>query len=293
MATVWTRINALLLLLVLLAVVGLLAERAAGGPLDPPGAPGSTDSVQLPGTPISSVPYTISEPGHYYLTRDLSFSGGTAITVAQDNVSLDLGGFTLSGTGGNGIAYSGVRSDIAIENGTVRGFEYGIDLSTSLRVTLRNLTVIDNDSGIRVGAGGALSELIVRENTQNGIEIYQTSMDFGTDVRDSVISHNGLWGIVNYANNVRIADNLIAANYLGVFLDNPASWNSIIDNQLVGNVNGIVLWPGANVNVVARNLILGSTLNILVDAGSGNRIGTFVGADASITATNPWSNVVY
>ena len=38
----WPRINTVLLLLVLLAVVGLFATRAFGGPLDPPGPVGST-----------------------------------------------------------------------------------------------------------------------------------------------------------------------------------------------------------------------------------------------------------
>ena len=45
MATVWQRINAVLLLLVLFALVGVIAivaPDADGGPLDPPGVPGST-----------------------------------------------------------------------------------------------------------------------------------------------------------------------------------------------------------------------------------------------------------
>jgi hypothetical protein len=97
MAAVWTRFNALMLVLIfvaLLAVIGMLATGVRGGPLDPPGAPGSTDSVRLPGTPISSLPYTINAPGSYYVTRNLSAVSGNGITINADDVTLDLMGFT-------------------------------------------------------------------------------------------------------------------------------------------------------------------------------------------------------
>ena len=47
----------------------------AGGPLDPPGPPGVTMkslSEVEPRTPISALPFTISQPGSYYLTANLS-----------------------------------------------------------------------------------------------------------------------------------------------------------------------------------------------------------------------------
>src|ERR1039458_3298480 len=65
----------------------------------PPGPPGPTmkslDQIEAR-TPISSVPYTISAPGSYYLTGNLAVSSGTAITIAANQVTLDLNGFTLS-----------------------------------------------------------------------------------------------------------------------------------------------------------------------------------------------------
>jgi parallel beta-helix repeat protein len=128
----------------------------------------------------------------------------------------------------------------------------------------------------------------------DGIYIGQFSFDFSTDIRHSVISHNGVDGIRIEANNVRIADNVIDANDAGgVRLTGTASWNSITDNRIIGNSTGVSIGYDANVNLVARNLILGSTSEAVSDVGVGNRIGTFVGGDASITATNPWSNVVY
>src|SRR5207249_2839952 len=50
-------------------------------------------------TPISSLPYSITAPGKYCLSGDLSISDSTsaAITISASNVLLDLDGYTLSG----------------------------------------------------------------------------------------------------------------------------------------------------------------------------------------------------
>src|SRR5262245_8125019 len=83
-SAIWMRFNSVMLVLVFLAlisIIGMLATDVRGGPLDPPGSPSSTDSVRLPGTPISSAPYAINASGHYYLTRDLNVTGAVvAIT---------------------------------------------------------------------------------------------------------------------------------------------------------------------------------------------------------------------
>ncbi len=118
----------------LLALAGLLVFSmfTMAGDLEPPGAPGSTmktlDEVE-PRIPISQsdIPLTINESGSYYFTEDID-SAGTAITVAVDDVTIDLAGFTLAGpdSGSNyGIHMSG-RSNVEIRNGTVRDFYYGI-----------------------------------------------------------------------------------------------------------------------------------------------------------------------
>ncbi len=124
----------------LLALAGLLvfSTFTMAGDLEPPGAPGSTmktlDEVE-PRIPISQsdIPLTINESGSYYLTEDIN-SADTAITVAADDVTIDLAGFTLAGpdSGTNyGIRLIG-RSNAEIRNGTVRDFYYGIGEDNSL-----------------------------------------------------------------------------------------------------------------------------------------------------------------
>jgi len=73
----------------------------AQGPLAPLAAPGplmkSLDQIE-PRTPISSLPFMISSSGSYYFTKNLQFTAtsGSAITINASDVTLDLGGFTLS-----------------------------------------------------------------------------------------------------------------------------------------------------------------------------------------------------
>jgi hypothetical protein len=115
-------------LLVLLSSFLLHPSAFAQGPLTPPGPPAPTmkslDQIE-PRRPISSAPFTISTSGSYYLTKNLAVSGGNAITVTTDDVTLDLNGFTISSkanpAAGSGVRLSDSRRNITIRNGTIRG----------------------------------------------------------------------------------------------------------------------------------------------------------------------------
>jgi len=100
----------------------------AQGSLTPPGAPAPTMKTLTqvePRTPIAAAPFTISTPGAYYLTTNLTVTLGNAITIAASGVTLDLSGFTIASTDandtGNGILLNNGLSDIAIVNGHING----------------------------------------------------------------------------------------------------------------------------------------------------------------------------
>ena len=136
------------LAVVLLAVSTLnsqLSTAHAQGSLTPPGAPAPTmktlDQLE-PRTPISAAPFTISQPGSYYLTGNLTITSGDAITIATNSVTLDLNGFTISSTAasaaGCGILLSGSNPrDLTILNGHITG------------------GVTNNGSGVYSGSGFA------------------------------------------------------------------------------------------------------------------------------------------
>jgi hypothetical protein len=100
------------------------------GALTPPGAPAPTmkslDQVEAR-TAITNTASTatISQPGSYYLTGNLTVSTGNGVTITTNGVTLDLNGFTIRSTvaiaSGNGISISSGLSDITIRNGHIRG----------------------------------------------------------------------------------------------------------------------------------------------------------------------------
>lgn len=75
--------------------------------------------------PIPAAPFTIVNPGSYYLTGSYSVAGGSGLTIAADNVTVDLNGCTIGSTAvsanGSGISLSGVRSNVTVRNGFIRG----------------------------------------------------------------------------------------------------------------------------------------------------------------------------
>lgn len=99
------------------------------GSLTPPGAPApsmkSLDQVEARTAITGAGAVTISEPGSYYLTRNISVSSGNAITISTNKVTLDLNGFTISSTSaspsGSGILLDGTQVDITICNGHIQG----------------------------------------------------------------------------------------------------------------------------------------------------------------------------
>lgn len=110
--------------LLLLAAPAVFAQ----GPLTPPGAPAPTmktlSQIETR-TPISSLPFTINQPGSYYVTGNLTVATGDGITINANDVSLDLCGYTLKSNApsatGTAIQIGGGRTNIRISNGALAG----------------------------------------------------------------------------------------------------------------------------------------------------------------------------
>lgn len=121
-----------------------LSTLHAQGALTPPGAPAPTmkslDQIEARTaiTNTSSLA-TISQPGSYYLTGNLTVASGIGIIINTNGVTLDLNGFTIRSTAAvsalNGIRLNGTLSDITILNGHIRG------------------SVTNNGSGVYGGGG--------------------------------------------------------------------------------------------------------------------------------------------
>jgi hypothetical protein len=151
------------------------------GSLTPPGAPAPTmkslDQIEAR-TPISSLPFTISSSGSYYLTGNLTgVSGSNGLTIDADNVTVDLGGFEIAGPVSSfanaGVVVAHARHNATIRNGTVRGWlgngvTYGGADGSDMHV--ENLRVVNNGGrGIQLAEFGTVKGCEVRANGNHGV----------------------------------------------------------------------------------------------------------------------------
>ena len=109
---------------------------------------------------------TISESGSYYLTGNLSVTGGNGITITSNRVTLNLNGFLISSTAnpaeGHGI--SSISQNLSISNGTISGgynlaqdvgpgFEGGIGVGSLTGRSKITDIIVSNCSSFGISAG--------------------------------------------------------------------------------------------------------------------------------------------
>ena len=122
-------------------------------------------------TAVSSC-MTLSSPGNYFLTKNLT-SVGTCIVIGAEGVSFDMRGHTITGNGtGDGISDGGGEFEsMAIANGKIRNFSVGIGLDSSCCVVIRNVDSSKNTAtGILVGeCCGTIDSVTADNNGTAGI----------------------------------------------------------------------------------------------------------------------------
>ncbi|MFO0834927.1 MAG: right-handed parallel beta-helix repeat-containing protein [Phycisphaerales bacterium] len=156
------------------ALISLAAVSVAwvvvAGPLNPPsGAVSSTyktlsevepriaiNATNTPGDATSQ--FVISQKGSYYLTGNVDVSAAkNGIKITASDVTVDLNGFTLTGSGSALAAIkdqtTGFLSGICVRNGHLRGWtQGGVLLGSSRGCLFEDLTLIDvlGDYGLYV-----------------------------------------------------------------------------------------------------------------------------------------------
>lgn len=221
---------------------------------------GNVTPGDVPGFPV-----TISRPGSYRLSSDLTSSQPDVkfIQIAADNVTLDLGGFSIVGpnvctTGPTRCTYSGsgtgietIRqssapypANVRVMNGTVQGVSgRGILVFGSGSVVERIRAVMNGDSAIFTNSG-AVIDCVVEKNGGGSFAII-ASIARGNTVRDNsygitvtnglaqgnLIFKNGVSGLRAYYSTVTgnvVSENAgfgIEAVCPGVVKDNTARQN--------------------------------------------------------------------
>jgi hypothetical protein len=151
-----------------------VAARAVEGAIEINQARAEAGGVTPGDTP--GFPATLSLPGHYVLTSDLTEPAGTsAIRVEEDHVAIDLAGFTIRGghicsafgcgqATGSGIerAAAGLGDFARVVNGRITAFGlHGIDLGASSHVEGVSVLLV---GGHAISLGGGSTALANRVN---------------------------------------------------------------------------------------------------------------------------------
>jgi parallel beta helix pectate lyase-like protein len=190
-------------------IVTMCSFHALAGPLAPPGAPAPTMKTLQevePRTPISQadVPLQILLPGSYYLTENLLAVGLPAnhvIEIASDNVTLDLRGFTITGSSEVAQAFDGVKvfdgiRSVAIRNGTIeKCIDRGIDAEKANDIIVEGIRAIGNIGDGIVIASGIVRECVATNNSGSGIVADTIVTGRSTTIVDCVSTGNGFLGI--------------------------------------------------------------------------------------------------
>ena len=265
------------------AVAALLNADGAGSTLDADLLDGqeASEIIDAAGgefrTPVSSLPFTISTSGSYFMDGNLTFNILTedAITVNANNVTIDLMGFTLAGPGKtsggmDGIDLSG-NNNVTVINGTVRNFGGdGIkqDSATNHSTRILNMRVLNNGlSGIDIiGNHSYIADSISSNNGSNGFSIgYSFVSGFlegiGGHINRCIAWGNGLVGFRTGKSSV-VNDNVSYNNDTGFELGHGAvvTFNSAYENIRTGfniNKNSSVSYNSSNNNNSAGELLSG------------------------------------
>ncbi len=214
------------------SIVGALTiayEAFAQGPLTPSGAPAPTmKTLQQvePRTPIGALPYDITQPGSYYLTGPL-FSTNYGIRIFSHDVTVDLMGFTITGTAnpmlpGIHVVANNVTSfrNIVVRNGGISEFGHGVFFENVVGGAIRDMTIAQNSGvGIYIFSTNLPCRSVVVENnsiTDNagvGIQIStvgSASANNGHVIRGNALSGNGEFGIrMSFCQGVLVDGNVI------------------------------------------------------------------------------------
>jgi parallel beta-helix repeat protein len=183
-----------------------------------------------------------------------SVSDGTCFTIGTDNITIDGGGFTISGDDYYyGIDVAG-RNNVVISNFGISAFSTGINVSDSYYIEISDNVISDNVwwSGIVIVRGG------------------HCTIDGNTLIRNGN-GTNGRGILVGASSDNLISDNILDESGKGIFINSGAHDNTISGNRVTNSdSDGIHVDGGASGNILNSNTICASGGYDISDAGSAN-----------------------
>jgi hypothetical protein len=205
------------------------------------------------------------------LDSDLIDCPGNGIEIAASDVTLDLGGHTIDGTGpGLGVVTGPGSSRVTVVNGTVRGFQTDMRLGPGSSYVVRDVSLYDSHVGLLLPqVAGALVERISASGI-SGSAIHAPSSRGVTAVRNHLFANNSGMGGIGFADGL-IAHNIVEDNAFYGFFFLQAT-GTVFDRNVIqrNGTFGISLGEGSAGNLITRNRIARSGMDgvaLFVEAG--------------------------
>jgi parallel beta-helix repeat protein len=195
-------------------------------------------------------PVTITEPGRYVLTRNITDSDTRTIDVQSPDVHIDLNGFTAENTGGGWAVFCWGGDRMQVRNGTLKGG--GVFIYWAEDVLVSDVTISDpNDDGIYM-------------EDSSGV------------VTDNRIIDAGAHGIYIAAFEYAFVEASVVGNVIqdptekGIYLWH--CWRSVIaENQVHGGTRGIHYYSSSG-GEIYRNTVNFSEFGIYINGTNGAQV---------------------
>lgn len=199
-------------------------------------------------------PYVIRQPGSYKLSGNLTVPAGTdGIDIHSPNVTLDLNGFAIigSGTTGTGFGVASQFQDITLRNGGINNFPVGVFVTGTGEIA--DLKASGNGTGVQVIDCAALPANLIPppacsmgfESSQTGFVIVRTSANlnqsdgfflFNCTVSDSMAKGNGTTGFT--VSGSTLIHNFASSNGFGGMGGVPPLPSLFGSNAVLNNLSG-------------------------------------------------------
>lgn len=181
----------------------------------------------------------LSITSDFKLTSNLDCSSDGLNIINQNGVTIDLNGFTLSGSETRS-ENAGIRlinsSDILITGpGTIKGFQFGVLDTQGDDNKISRVTFTENKIGMfDVKSRNTMIEDNLMFGNSIGLAAHYST---GTKITTNLLKSNGLAGInlINSSNN-EIEMNTIQGSATGVFLDGQSTENIVNSNNVLQNI---------------------------------------------------------
>lgn len=189
----------------------------------------------------------IGASGSYQLVTNLSAAGDCLVLTgsANANTVIDLDGFTITGNdSGAGITNDNVVEGLVVRNGTIKGFDSGINVFGNT-ITVERMHLLRN---VSFGVTG-VENIQIKDSIVNGNGV-GASVAEGAVVIGSTFSFNTSDGLVVNAVGVSpgsVISNNTAIRNGGAGLRITCPGN-VLGNTMTGNAGGNLILVGAGCN---------------------------------------------